>query len=530
MTDIDDIRKLFVRGKVSRRQFMQYATAAGLTASTAAALLAQPSHASTPKKGGHFRLGMADFATTDSLDPRVFDTKMQQNLNWQLRNCLIEAGPGASLIPELAESWEGSDNARKWVFKLRRGVEFHNGKSFEAADVIYSINIHRSEDTKSSVKPFFKSVKSITATDTHEVTIELENGNQDFPAILSMHNLSIVPDGATDFSDGVGTGGYVLESFNPGVSSIVKRAPNYWKSDAAHFDSIEITAIGDSTARQTALISNSIDAFNFVEPKTASYLERASNVKLVQVAGKSHYMFACRTDTDPYTNNDVRLALKYGIDRESILGRILNGYGTIGNDQPLSAAYPFYNPDIPQHQYDPDKARFHAKKGGIDQMTLQLHTAETPFAGATDTGILYSEHLKKAGVDLKVVRGPNDGFWSDVWAKKPFFASRWSGRPTEDIMLETAYSAGALQTGWNETYYDNERLNNLLEWARVESDTAKRREMYGEAQLIIHDTGGAIIPVFADYLDAVSVKIGHKELSSYSDLDGGRAGERWWFV
>ena len=270
--------------------------------------------------------------------------------------------------------------------------------------------------------------------------------------------------------------------------------------------------------------------FNFVELKTVHLLERARGVRVLQTQGKAHYAFASRTDTAPFSNNDVRLALKYAIDREDVLQRILKGYGSLGNDQPISSSYRFYNEGLEQRSYDPDKARFHAKKGGIDSATISLHVAETPFAGATDMALLYSEHMKKAGLDLKVVREPDDGFWSNVWAQKPFFATRWSGRITEDAMLSTAYSVAALETGWNETYFNNARLNTLLDAARVESDEAKRREMYGEAQSLIRDEGGIVVPVFADWVDAASEKIGMGPLSSEFDLDGCRCGERWWFV
>ena len=135
------------------------------------------------------------------------------------------------------------------------------------------------------------------------------------------------------------------------------------------------------------------------------------------------------------------------------------GYGSLGNDQPISSSYRFFDENLEQFSYDPDKARFHARKAGIKGTTIALHVAETPFAGATDMALLYSEHMKKAGLDLKVIREPDDGFWSHVWAQKPFFATRWSGRITEDAMLSTAYSAAALETGWNETYFNSPRLN-----------------------------------------------------------------------
>ena len=504
--------------------------AAGMTLSAASALASKVARAAAPKQGGTLRLGMADFATTDSLDPALSDTRMQLHMTWQLRNNLVEVGPGGSLHPELAESWEGSDDAAQWVFKLRKGIAFHDGKPFGPEDVIYSMNLHTKEDSKSSAKPFVAQIADMKKTAPDEITFTLASGNQDFPAILGLYNLCIVPDGTVDFNQGIGTGGYLLESFEPGVGARVKRNPNYWKEGRAHFDGVEIIAIKDATARTNALVSGQIDAYNFVDLKTVNLLERSEGVRLLQTQGKAHYAFAARTDTAPFDNKDARLALKYGIDRADILQKILKSYGSLGNDQPISASYRFFDQNLEQRAYDPDKAKFHAKKAGIDGVTIPLHVAETPFVGATDTAILYSEHMKKAGLDLEVVREPDDGFWSSVWAKKPFFATRWSGRITEDVMLSTAYSEAALKTGWNETYFNDPRLNALIDGARVEADQDKRRLMYGEAQAIIHDDGGIVLPVFADWVDATNGKIGTGPLSSEFELDGGRCSERWWFV
>ena len=530
MSEVQYLADQLRRGRLSRREFIGRAIAVGLTLPVASALATQTVRAAAPKKGGTFRLGIADFATSDSLDPALQDTRFQTNLAWQLMNNLVEVGPGGSLIPELAESWEGSQDATTWRFTLRNGVEFHSGKSLTPEDVIYSFGLHTKEGSTSSAKPFVEQIAEIKATGSNEVTFTLSSGNQDFPAITTLYNLFIVPEGTTNFDAGIGTGGYRLENFEPGVRASVTRNPNYWKEGRAHFDAIEMLAMKDSTARTAALIAGRIDAYNFVELRTAGRIAQIPGVRLLQSQGKAHPSFAVRTDTDPYTNNDARLALKYAIDRQAILDVIFQGHGSLGNDHPISAAYRFHNPDIEQRTYDPDKARFHAKKAGIDGSTLPLYVAETPFTGATDTAVLYSEQAKHAGLDIKVERTPDDGFWSNVWAQKPFFATRWSGRITEDVMLDTAYSAAALETGWNETYFNSDRLNSLIKSARSETDEAKRRAMYGEVQTIIHDEGGIIVPVFSDWVDALSDKVGHGEVSSEFELDGARCGERWWFV
>lgn len=505
---------------------------AGTAATSFAALLPRRARAAdAPKQGGHFKVGVADYATSDTLDPANQNTRFQTYMQFQLRNCLIETGPGGKLVPELAESWEGSKDAKTWTFTLRKGVTFHNGKPLTPQDVIYSFNLHRGKDSKSSAKPMVSALVDIKADGPNKVAFELASGNVGFPAITSYVGFAIVPEGTTDFDAGVGTGGYILAEFKPGIRSVVKRNPNYWKSGRAHFDSVELIGMKDAMARANALISGEISAFNYVDPKTVSLLRNNAKLKLARVASKSHFVFAMLMDAAPFTNADVRTAMKLAIDREDLVKRVLHGLGTVGNDQPINAAYEFYDNAIPQIAYDPDKAKFLLKKAGASDLAVQLYVSETPFAGATDAAVLYREHAARAGIKIDVVKTPEDGYWDNVWDKKPFCATRWSGRINEDAMLSLAYTDEGMKVGWNETHMNDPRLNALVQEARGEFDEKRRRELYGECQRIIHTDGGANVFAFADFVDGLSTQIGHEAvLSGEWDMDGGRASERWWFI
>jgi peptide/nickel transport system substrate-binding protein len=159
-------------------------------------------------------------------------------------------------------------------------------------------------------------------------------------------------------------------------------------------------------------------------------------------------------------------------------------------------------------------------------LKIQLSAADAAFAGAVDAAVLYKEHAAKAGIDVEIVREPNDGYWSNVWMKKPFCFCYWGGRPTEDWMFSTAYSKGAK---WNDAFWENDKFNKLLIEARSELDEAKRAEMYGVMQTIVSDEGSTIVPLFNNYINAVSNKVGTPEqISNDWDLDGQRAVLRWW--
>jgi peptide/nickel transport system substrate-binding protein len=141
--------------------------------------------------------------------------------------------------------------------------------------------------------------------------------------------------------------------------------------------------------------------------------------------------------------------------------------------------------------------------------------------------VLYQEHAKAAGIEINVVREPNDGYWDNVWLKKPWCASYWSGRPTIDWMVTTVYAKGA---AWNETHWDNARFNELLVAARGETDDKKRATMYAEIQQLIHDDGGVIVLVFYNYVEAATKKLAHGTIAPNYPADGLKIAERWWFA
>jgi len=156
-----------------------------------------------------------------------------------------------------------------------------------------------------------------------------------------------------------------------------------------------------------------------------------------------------------------------------------------------------------------------------------LSNVSVPLLGAVDTAVLYKEHASKSGIDITVHQEPKDGYWNAIWRQKGWCASYWGGRPTEDWMFSIAYQAGG---PWNETYWEHEHFNKLLVEARAELDPAKRREMYVEMQRITRDEGGAVVPLFANYVFAMSTKVQHGPMAANWDLDGLRGMERWWFA
>jgi peptide/nickel transport system substrate-binding protein len=528
MSTLKELEKLLTQGKITRREFIARVSALGLAAAVSPALLGTPAEAASPKRGGRLKLGSAGGSTTDSMDPGTLTATMGQTVNQCLRSHLVEVDYKGNAVPELAESWEASADAAQWTFKLRKGVEFHNGKTMDAEDVIFSYNHHRGE-TKSAAKGVAEPIKDIKADGKNTVIFTLAEGNADFPFIASDYHIPIVPKGTVgkDYEKGMGTGPFVMQKWEPGVRFLGKRNPNYFREGRPYFDEVEIIGIADTNARTNALMTGQIDVMNRCEPKTFNRLEKAPNIQALKLEGARHYTIPMLTTIKPYDNNDVRLGLKYVINREQMIKQVLRGYGYLGNDHPIPRNNKYFAKELPQREYDPDKAKFHLKKAGMLGHTFKLHAADSAFPGAVDASVLIQESASKAGVKIQVVREPDDGYWENVWIKKEWVQCYWSGRPTADWMFSLAYSATA---NWNDTNWQHAKFNKLLLAARAELDDKKRRGLYVECQKIVSDEGATPVPAFALQLSAAGKKCGFKNPAANWEFDGFRVAERWWFV
>jgi peptide/nickel transport system substrate-binding protein len=500
---MSEIRRSSEQGKLvrSRRDLLKYAAATGGAAGMSSFMPGVKALAAAPK-GGHLKLGLEGASANLTLDPASISAQYAQNIGFMWGNCLVEVDEQSKMIPELAESWEPDASATKWVFKLRKGVQFHNGKEMTAADVVYSINHHRGPDSKSGAKGSFKGVTDVKATDQYEVTLILARPNVDAYGLLADYHILIMPEGS-DPKSGVGTGPYPLEEFSPAVRAVGKRNPNYWKADRAHADSVEVLAINDDTARMSAIQSGQVDFITRVDPKLVKTIQANDNLDLIEVRRAAHYSFIMRRDMPPFNDKDLCYAFKYAIDRTDLVNRILLGHGFTGNDQPVPPFDPMFSKEVPSRTYDPDKAQFHYKRSGHSG-PVQLFISDAAFPNAVAAAQLYQQHATKAGIAIDIQRVPKDGYWDDIWMKKTFCGSYYGGRSPCSLFLEAFYLSGA---PWNESYWKRPDFDELFAKAQAEFDIAKRKEMYHELQMMIWDDSGIIIPMFAHSLLAKTKRV-----------------------
>ena len=508
--------------EVSRRTLIRGGTALGATS----LILPAPAFAQdTPRSGGTLRMGVGGGSTSDSLDPTITLDSVPLYVNFAIFNGLVENSPDNRPLPELAEAFESSDGARTWKFSLRKGVHFHNGKAFGADDAIYSLNLHRGE-SKSGAAASMKAVTGIDKVDQNTIVVKLASGDADFPVTLTDYHIMMVPDGFKDWSKPIGTGAFVVETFNPGVRTLLKKAPDYWKKGRGYLDAVDINVINDASARLNGLISGEVDVINRVDPKTVGLLSRNKSLQVIRAPGGWFPIMAMEIDQAPYSNPDLRKALQYAVDREQMIKTLFSGYGSLGNDNPIPKGDPYHNTELKQIAYDPDQAKFHFKKAGLTDPQINLQTSDAAFNGAVDMGTLLQATAGKCDIPVSVKKEPADGYFSNVWLKGHFVASYWGGRPAATQMLDVAFQSTA---PWNESHWKVPKFDEVLAQAKAEPDEAKRKTLIWELQAMLTDTGGSLIPCFRDWLDAASAKIGGLQPNSGFDMQNGRICEKAWF-
>jgi peptide/nickel transport system substrate-binding protein len=493
-----------MRRGTGRRELMRWLAAAGMASGTASSLLlrAGTALAQTPKLGGKIRVASQSASTADTLDPSRGTNTTDYARAFMFYNGLTRLDGKLVPRPELAASFgpsEGPDGAKVWNFKLRQGVTFHDGSTLTPADVIFTVNRIKDPKTGSSARALATQITDIVADGPDGVRMTLATPNADLPVILGTPAFMIVKDGTTDFAKGIGTGPFTVKEFTPGVRSIASKNPNYWKPGKPYLDEIEYFSIEDETARLNAMLAGDIQVASQITPRSVKRVKVSPGYTVLETPSGNYNDFIMRQDADPTRNPDLTMALKYLLDREQMQAVV---GGVIGNDQPVDPSNRYYNAALKQRPYDPDKAKFHFQKSGLGTTALPLYT----MAGntMTDQAVILQQSALQIGMTIDVQRMPKDGYWANVWMKHPFTIGNINPRPSVDSLFTLFFKSDA---PWNESAWKNEQFDTLLIEARGETDDAKRKQMYGEMQVLINEKGGIGLPLFASFYDAHTAKL-----------------------
>lgn len=458
-----------------------------------------------PVRGGRLRVGIIGAGPSETLDPGMSSSDADDARNFALFEGLTKRIPdGSGFELNLAQEFEPNADGTVWTARLHEGVVFHNGKTLTADDVIYSYQYTLDPDNGSLGRPLIETFidpNKLRKIDDLTVEIGLHIPYFFLPMTLTEQRVRIFPEGTTSFDPPVGTGPFKYESWTPGQRSLFLRHDQYRIHDGPYVDELEYIAINEAPARLNALQANQIDVMAFLDKATIGTVEGNSELQILRSPSMGGPRFVMDVTKPPFDDVRVRQAFRFLQDRQQMLDTVFVGEGVIGNDLD-SYGDANYAADIPQREYDPEQARALLAKAGHDGLTVTLNTGEV-VDGIVDLATLYKEQAKAAGVTIDLKNWPADQYWSGPYMKEPFFSTGWAGRPLVPQFFMATFSTAP----FNETNWRRPDFDDLVLDAISTPDEVSQHEKLVAVQQLLYDEGGYLIPVFPNFVDAMSAKV-----------------------
>ena len=476
-------------------------TAPGSPATTAPAVTPTTVPTGGIKSGGTLRVGIVG-STNDLMDAQYIVSRADQarlisgwepisnyddNFNIAYNNSLAEEVE--ALAPD------------QYVIRLKQGIEFHNGKTVGADDLIYSFN--RLIDPELGIAPNltqFIDANSFTKLDERTVEVNLLKPSVAFLYGLADYGATIVPVDyarfAGDPSTQIGTGAFKLQSFTPGSESVHVRFENYWGE--SYLDEVQIIDFADQSALVNALSSGDIDVAIDLPYAQAGAVESDSELVLLEATNGNWQTITMRVDVAPFDDVRVRQAMRLIVNREEMVQRVLSGHGRVGNDMygVLDSSYPS---DFPQREQDLEQAKALLADAGLADAEFEVFAPDDT-AGLPEYITAFAEQAQSGGINVKATVLDGGTYWGEGgYLERPFATSYWSTRPYLNQV-----GAGSLPTAtYPETRWPPEGSNfiELYDQAIAEVDTAKRNEIIREMQRQEYEEGGNIISYFQNLID-----------------------------
>lgn len=513
-------RTLARAGGISRRAFNTGLLGAGMAGLMPSPLLL----AQEPRRGGHVRLALTTQTTDETYDPARYNKSSDYMRGRAVYSYLTKLDERGQAVPEVATEWEPNADATVWRFKVRDDILFSDGKPLTTADMIYSIMRHKDENVASSAKQLMDNVTSVTADGPDGLTVELAAPDVDLPILLGLFQFALLQDGTTEFTQPIGTGAFTVTEFQPGLRHILDRNPNYWKEGRPYIDRLEMFPIPDATARAHALMAGDIEIALEIRGNAIQEVEAAPNTEIFVTPSTRYTAIQARMDQPPSNIVDLTMAMAYLMDRERMLNTVLRGYGTIANDHIVGQNSPLFNAELPQREFDPDRAKSHFEKSGIGNTPIELSVSDAAIY-SVEYGQLLQREAMQIGMNLQLRREPAESYWTAVAGVRPYAWTNFHPRPTYNMFLDLAFRKGAV---WNFSHYSNDRLESLINESRATLDPTLRKEQFAEIQTIIHNSGAILIPCFLSYLDGISTKVKGLTPLPIGNLHGFDFADRIW--
>jgi peptide/nickel transport system substrate-binding protein len=489
------------KSTISRRSLLAGVAALGSTA----LLPLESAFAATAPKILRIASGEAD-GVKATLDPAYGTNDPDAARANLVFEGLVKLDENFDVKPSLATDWKTNADGSVWTFNLRPNVKFHDGSPFTAADVIFSFTRLFDPQKPSPSAAWLAPIdpKGIKAVNDLTVEFTLHQPVVEFPELIAYSKILKAGQSNDQIrTAGIGTGPFKVEHFVPGEEpSVYVKHDQYWQPGKPGVDRVELRSVPEESARIAALISDQIDIFWDLPLRGLTKLEQDKDV-VIQSAHTGFWLgIAAWTDTPPFDNPKVRQALKLAANREQLLKAVLGGRGTLGNDSPV-APWVKFGLQVSQREQDIEQAKkLLAEAGHPDGIDLELYTSASG-SGLVELATAYKAQAEPAGIRIKINQAPAEDYWSNIWLKKPFIVTAWSGK-SADAALSRPFLSDA---EWNETHWKNKEFDNYILEARRTLDETKRGELYKKAQELVRDDGGAIISLFADAVGATRANI-----------------------
>ena len=443
-----------------------------------------------------------------SLDPATFEIIEAYPFGFAVYDALIWVDTTLTPQPMLAESWEESTNQLSWLFKLRRNVTFHHGTILTAADVIYTFKRLLDPAIGSVLQPSLRFVDTVEAVDDYTVRFQLNVPNADLPFLLAAPQARIL---ARDYpiervlSSPSGTGPFLFVELREGERISYARNPDYWAAERIHLAELQHVLIPSFDEQIVALAQGEVDLLLDLDSKYIGDLTANPDTKVVEIASGRYQNLVMRVTEPPFNDLRVRQALKACTDRTALRQQILQGRGSLGNDQPVAPISPYFA-ELPVTPYNPTQARqLLAEAGYTNGLKLQLITANIA-SGMMELAYAFQALARPAGIEIEVieVKVPADIYLSEYWGRVPFYVSVSEFRPS---IYETFASAYYSWSPWNETGWSSEQLDKLLDKACSTNQVDRRKDLYKTAQQLLQAEGAVIIPYFQPIFSAMRITV-----------------------
>ncbi|MCW3476062.1 ABC transporter substrate-binding protein [Limobrevibacterium gyesilva] len=497
--------------RLTRRIFL--AGSAGLAGVPSLAVVRSAGAQSpAPRRGGTLRISVDQAASViHPLRTRVNPEYLVTEL---LYSNLTRLKLDMTVEPDLAESWSANAELTEWTFRLREGLTFHDGTPCTAKDVAATFVAILDPKTASPGRTNVGPIAEATAVDARTVVFKLSAPYADLPVAVAYTNARIIPaaiaQGDLDrlARSAVGTGPFRLVSYEPDRRIVVERNPAYYDPQRPWVDRVEVLVYPDPTAEASALLSGDTDVMMNTAAGEFPRLSAAAGVKALRVPSGQFLNVNMGCDQKPFSDVRVRQALALTVDREAMVGFVAGGFGTPGNDSAMNAAYHFYK-DQPLKKPDIAKAkRLLAEAGYPNGLDLTMVASDTPGTRA-QLAVAMREMGKAAGFRINVQTMPHATYLDQVWKKGAFYVGFYNMQATADAIFSLLYTSNA---AWNETRWNNADFDKLVAEARVTLDEARRQNLYGQAQMLMHEQVPSVIPAFFDLLAAQRAYVQGRQL------------------